>query len=209
MYKIKSKKEYICIFGILLIIILTSLFFILKNTLSSKEAKNMIGDIYENYDILVTNEDYNVNDRYYYIVHANSKEEYNSNYSDEVNINSNTYYKIDSNYQKVGDIEVWVSRFCIDKKSKEIYIEFKNDIGNLIKYDDYNKNVKYALDIIKNTKEFKVSHVDVSMEENIYNIHLYEIVKNNYESHTATTGWYSLNIENKQVKDIMNNEILN
>ncbi len=211
MYKMNYKKIYKLIFSVLIILMLVSISFIFisKNYFSSEDAKNIIGNIYKNYDILVTNEKYNVNDKYYYTVHANCDEIYNSNYSDEVNISSNTYYKINSNYQKVGDTEIWVSRFCIDKESKEIYIEFKNNIGNLIKYNDYNKNVKYVLDIIKNNKDYNVSHVDVSVEDNIYNIHLYEIIKNDEESHTATTGWYSLNIENNQVKDIMSCEILN
>lgn len=211
MYKSRYKKKYKGIFNILIIMIFVSLYFIFinKSSLSSEEAKNMIGNIYKDYEILVTNESYNVNDKYYYTVHANSNETYNKNYSDEVNINSKTYYKIDSNYQKIGDKEVWNYRFCIDKQTKEIYIEFKNNIGNLIKYDDYNKNIKYALDIIKNIKGYHISHVDVSIENNIYMIHLYEVIKNDGESHTATMGWYTLNLENNQLKDFMTDEILN
>ena len=72
--------------------IFVSLYFIFinKSSLSSEEAKNMIGNIYKDYEILVTNESYNVNDKYYYTVHANSNETYNKNFSDEVNINSKT-----------------------------------------------------------------------------------------------------------------------
>ena len=54
-----------------------------------------------------------------------------------------------------------------------------------------------------------ISHVDVSIENNIYMIHLYEVIKNDGESHTATMGWYTLNLENNQLKDFMTDEILN
>lgn len=39
---------------------------------------------------------------------------------------------------------------------------------------------------------------------NYYVVHAYEIVTNGDESHTATTGWFHVNIHTGEVSDIMN-----
>lgn len=40
--------------------------------------------------------------------------------------------------------------------------------------------------------------------ENYYIVHAYEVVKNQDESHTATTGWYYVNLYTGEVSDMIN-----
>lgn len=65
---------------------------------------------------------------------------------------------------------------------------------------------------IKNVKEYlnktgayvpPIINVD-SIDGNYYLVHAYEVVENEGETHTATTGWFHVNINNGEVTDIIN-----
>lgn len=215
LYEEKFGNRYKYIVGILVTLMFVCLYFIFftDKGLSVGEEKDIISKIDEDYDVIETSDNYVVNDRIYYTIHSNLKEniynkEYNKNYSDEFKLDSKTYYRIDTSYYKIGDEEIWQARYCVDKESKEVYIEFRDNPKHLIKYSDYNENVAYALGIIRNANDSKLHHIDVTIKDAIYTIHLYEVIINEEESHTATTGWYSLNLKTKEVKDLINEMIL-
>lgn len=49
------------------------------------------------------------------------------------------------------------------------------------------------------------SHIEVdSIDGENYLVHAYDIINNEDESHTATTGWFEVNMYTGQIKDIMN-----
>lgn len=217
LYNEKSKHRYKYILGALLILIFISLYFIFFSEsaeTSNDEVRSIISKIDKGYDVIVTSDNYVVNGKTYYTVHSNLKNnsdymDYNREYSDEFIIDSKKYYRVNTSYTKVGNEEVWESRYCVSKENKEVYIEFRDNQGKLINYYDYNNNLDYALNIIRKTNNSKFQHIDVTIEDDIYTIHLYEIVKNDKESHTATIGWYILDINTREVKDLINDKILN
>ena len=101
----------------------------------------------------------------------------------KVNINSNTYYKINANYQKVGDTEIWISRFCIDKKTKELlsglYIKYccdeqeANELLEICKEND--KKIEHQYDInwkknesISDSVADSVTDLTIVKNENIF-----------------------------------------
>ena len=211
LYDEKSKHRYKYIVGVLLILIFMSLYFIFFSEsagVSKDEVKSIISKIEEGYDVIVTSDNNVVDGKTYYTVHSNLKNN-NSEYSDEFIIDTRKYYRVNTSYAKVGNEEIWEVRYCVSKENNEVYLEFRNNPQRLIKYNDYNDNLNYALSIIKKTNYSQFPHIDVTIEGDIYTIHLYEIVKNDEESHTATIGWYTLNIKTREVKNLMSDEILN
>lgn len=218
LYDEKFGNRYRYIVGSLVFIMIISLYFIFFNNNDSKalsegDALEMINKMDENYEAIITNENYILDDKSYYIVHSNLKshvdnKKINKNYSDEKNIDGKTYYKVDTSLYKSGGEGLWNARYLIDKETGVIYIEFKENLGKLINYEEYNKNVGYALSIIKKD-DTKFPHIDVTIEDNIYTIHLYEVVINEDESHTATIGWYTLDTKTNKVRDTINEKDLN
>jgi hypothetical protein len=86
----------------------------------------------------------------------------------------------------------------------------ENNIAVLFN-DEKNKKVNEK-EAIQKVKEYMhqtgsyippVIEVD-SINGNYYVVHAYEIVTNGDESHTATTGWFHVNIHTGEVSDIMN-----
>ena len=48
------------------------------------------------------------------------------------------------------------------------------------------------------------SNIEVdSVEDRYYIVHVYDVITNDNESHTATTGWYKVNKYNGEIIDIM------
>lgn len=77
-----------------------------------------------------------------------------------------------------------------------------------------NKNDKIITEkqAIQNVKEYlnktngyipPIIDVD-SIDGNYYLVHAYEIIENEGESHTATTGWFHVNVNSGDVTDIIN-----
>ena len=211
LYNKKSNNRYKYIVGILLILIFVSLYFIFFSEsagTSNDEVKSIISKIDKGYDVIVTSDNYIVDGKKYYTVHSNLKNN-SIEYNDEFTIDGKKYYRVNTSYDKVGNEEIWEARYCVSKENNEVYIEFRNNLQKLIKYSDYNDNLNYALSIINKTDNLKFPHIDTTIEGDIYKIHLYEVVKNDEESHIATIGWYTLNIKTRQVKNFMSDEILN
>lgn len=208
-YDSKLKYRYRYIVGIIVLIMCMCLYFIFfdKKGLLEEEAKNIISDIDKGYDVILADNNYTIGDKSYYVLYSNIRS--NTRYTDKFNIDSKVYYRIDASYYKLGNEEIWQARYCIDKESKEVYIEFKNNIRYLVSYSDYNANINYALSIINKYNNVKNPHIEVNVEGNIYTIHLYEIIENEDESHIATIGWYTLNTKTMEVKNMITEETLN
>ena len=208
LYNEKLKHRYNYIVGILIIIMFVSLYFIFidKDVMSKSEVKSIIIEIDNVYDIVITNDNYVIGNNVYYTVHSNSsKNEINN---DKFLVKNKTYYRVNTGYYTIDNEEIWVARYCIDKTSKEIYIEFRDNPKHLIKYSDYNENIDYALSIINNYIHSDIYNIEIMVEDDIYTIHIYETITNEDESHIATIGWYTFDTNTKEVKDIMSGEIL-
>ncbi|WP_195251488.1 hypothetical protein [Romboutsia sp. 1001713B170207_170306_H8] len=209
LYNERLNKRYKYIVGILIVIMITCVYFIFfsEGNASESEAKDIISKIDKGYDIIVTSDNYVVGDNTYYTVHANIKD--NESYSNIFSVGEKNCYRVNTSYYNVENQDIWYARYCVDKESKVVYIEFRDNSKRLIRYSDYNENINYALDIIKKKIGSNIPNVDVTVEGDIYTIHIYEVVKNEDESHTATIGWYDFNVKNKEVKDVMSEEVLN
>ncbi|MDK2562144.1 hypothetical protein QOZ84_01180 [Romboutsia sedimentorum] len=86
--------------------------------------------------------------------------------------------------------EIVLDTFSEDKQDKLITKE--EAVQNVKEY--LNKSNGYLPPIIE---------ID-NKNENYYIVHAYEIVKNKDESHTATTGWYYVNLYTGEVSDMIN-----
>lgn len=69
-------------------------------------------------------------------------------------------------------------------------------------------NEQSAINLIKEYLEknnlYLASNIEVdSVEDRYYIVHVYDVITNDNESHTATTGWYKVNKYNGEIIDIM------
>ena len=86
------------------------------------------------------------------------------------------------------------------KNSVEVFMS--NGNGKNISEKQAIKNVKEHL---HKTGAYVPPYIDVdSVDGNYYLVHAYEVVKNEGESHTATSGWFYVNVNTGEVIDMMN-----
>ena len=82
-------------------------------------------------------------------------------------------------------------------------VEVLADI-NKPKEIDEEKAIKLVKDYLMDNNEYLADHIEVdSMDNKYYIIHVYDIVINGEESHTATTGWYQVNKYSGEIINIM------
>ena len=83
-----------------------------------------------------------------------------------------------------------------------IEVLFNNDKNNKMSEKEAIEKVKAHL---LKTGTYLPSIIEVdSIDGNYYVVHAYEIVTNEEESHTATMGWFHVNMYTGEISDIMN-----
>ncbi|MGL4910900.1 MAG: hypothetical protein ACRC3Y_00580 [Romboutsia sp.] len=86
------------------------------------------------------------------------------------------------------------------KNSVEVLMTNSN--GKNISEKQAIKNVKEHL---HKTGAYVPPRIDIdSVDGNYYLVHAYEIINNEDESHTATAGWFYVNVNTGEVVDIIN-----
>ncbi|MGL5346586.1 MAG: hypothetical protein ACRDA3_04495 [Peptostreptococcaceae bacterium] len=69
---------------------------------------------------------------------------------------------------------------------------------------DEQKAIKLVKDYLMENNEYLAEYIEVdSIDNKYYIIHVYDIVINGEESHTATTGWYQVNKYSGEIINIM------
>lgn len=87
----------------------------------------------------------------------------------------------------------------IEKKQEKETVEVSN-IYKITEEEAINIIKKYLSD----NGYHMSSNIEVdSIDGDNYLIHAYDIINNEDESHTATTGWFEVNIYTGEIKDIM------
>lgn len=182
-----------------------------ERSLTEKAAIDIIHSIDKEYDITITNNNYRVNDRYYYILHSNPIEqdpiEINKNYSDIFQKNGETFFRVHTSYSGIGKYSGY--RYCIDKENGEVFLEYvenNNPTGVFIKYSDYIKNMRKFIGILNANNIPLDSHLDVTISSDTYRIHLFSILFRDGFSLTETSGWYDFNVNTGSIIDIINDK---
>lgn len=66
------------------------------------------------------------------------------------------------------------------------------------------KAIKIIKEFLEKNNSYVASNIEVdSVDNKYYIIHVYDIIDNGDESHTATTGWYKVNKYTGEIIDIM------
>lgn len=84
-----------------------------------------------------------------------------------------------------------------------------NGIEVLADMDKQNEiDEKEAIKLVKNylmkNNEYLADHIEVdSVDNKYYIVHVYDIIVNGEDSHTATTGWYQVNKYSGEIIDVM------
>ena len=94
-----------------------------------------------------------------------------------------------------------------------VYKKDGNDFKDAIEVlSDYNKEkeigekkaIKLVKEYLEKNNSYVASHIEVdSVDNKYYVIHVYDVITNDDESHTATTGWYQVNKYTGEIIDIM------
>lgn len=66
------------------------------------------------------------------------------------------------------------------------------------------QTIKLVKNYLKNNNTYIASNIEIDSEDSkYYIIHVYDVISNDGESHTATSGWYQVNKYTGEIIDIM------
>lgn len=181
------------------------------SALTEKDALDIIKSIDKEYDVIITDKNYRVNDRYYYVLHSNLIEKdsikINKSYSDIFQIDGAIFFRVHTTYSGNGKYSGY--RYCVDKESGEIYLEYveNNEFsGVFIAYSDYIENLRKFINILNSNNIPLDAHLDVTISDDIYRIHMFSILFRDEISFTETSGWYDFNVKTGSITDIINDK---
>ena len=101
---------------------------------------------------------------------------------------------------------IYVQTNVYKKASNDNYknsIEVLSDL-NKEKEIGETKAIKLVKQYLEKNNSYVASNIEVdSIDNKYYTVHVYDVITNNDESHTATTGWYQVNKYTGEIIDIM------
>lgn len=66
------------------------------------------------------------------------------------------------------------------------------------------KALRLVKEYLEKNNSYIANHIEVdSVDDKYYTVHVYDIISNDDESHTATTGWYQVNKYTGEIIDVM------